>query len=486
MNPKKYRFTGLIAGCKFAALVGPLLCSVFAATVTVQNSTVGTTPPVLAYNLGHFMTGSNAPDWWRYTGVKAARVFISPSDIEATDDIPGTGDGVSSQTSFNNRRAALRANFANPAQALDYSYINWDVFQAGYDALATGNNRFAVSSAFPVLRSQGVDILANLTASPSRFPVASATDWANIWELWQHYYAQAAYLSSTYDVRRYGIFNEPNNWSPAITIEAWHLRLQICSDAIRAAIADVNSRYGKNLTSEIFAPNTANGSTKYNDTAGGNYWGQYAVQNRHVKFGGTTDLNWRNFDIYNWQKYSMFTNDTGTSSGYIEDIDALTSLIAADMSGETPFPKALTEYNVRTGASYDTKRETLDTPSDFVALGANSVALTERGAQQLYLFKFGMGDKTTGYFVAKNGTHYVNNGTSGVNNYGGATKGAEVYRLFYKAARDTRNRHAFSSTANSDVWTMVTRDPVANVYYVFVSNKNTSAVSLEVDVSALA
>src|SRR5437773_10110172 len=74
-----------------------------AATVTVQTNRLGSTPSLLAYNSGHFVPGSNTRDWWRYSGVSGARVFITPSQIEPSDDIPGWGDGVTDQTSVLNR-----------------------------------------------------------------------------------------------------------------------------------------------------------------------------------------------------------------------------------------------------------------------------------------------------------------------------------------------------------------------------------------------
>lgn len=83
---------------------------------------------------------------------------------------------------------------------LDQSYVAWSKFSAEYGNVVTGNNRFAVTPWFGQLRAMGVDILANITASPSRFPLASATDYANMWELWQHYYAQAFLLSRDHAV----------------------------------------------------------------------------------------------------------------------------------------------------------------------------------------------------------------------------------------------------------------------------------------------
>ena len=446
---------------------------------------MGTTPASLGYNTAHMMTGSNTMDWWRYSGVKAARVFVSASDIEATDDIPGTGDGVDSLAAFGARRAALRANAADPAQPLDPQYVQWSVFESGHRRIATGTNRFAVSEAFPRLRATGVEILVNVTASPSRFPLAGSEDWGNLWELWQHYYAQAFVLGRDHDVRRFGMFNEPNGWSPPISVEDWELRLRVCSDAIQAGLADMNARHGKALAAEILAPNTANGSTKYDNPV--DYWGQYAVLHRHDDPWGGTLPGRLNFHVYNYQKYSMLTNDVGASSGYIEDIDTLRAKIAADVPASTPIPLALTEFNVRTGASYDARTETSDTPSDYAALGANSVALSERGAQQLYLFKFGQTARSapTSYPVAKNGTHYVNNATSGVNDVGGASATAEVWRLFNKASGKSRERLAFTSSLGKDLWIQVTRGDTADVAHAFLANRGLAAVDLDLDLDAL-
>ena len=71
-----------------------------AATLTIQTNVLGFTPEIIAYNSGHFYPGSNTRDWWRYAGVSGARVFLSPSEIEPSDDLAPVGDGVSSQASF--------------------------------------------------------------------------------------------------------------------------------------------------------------------------------------------------------------------------------------------------------------------------------------------------------------------------------------------------------------------------------------------------
>lgn len=186
-------------------------------------------------------------------------------------------------------------------------------------------------------------------------------------------------------------------------------------------------------------------------------WGQPAVQNRHVRIDGTTDASWSNLHVYNFQKYSMYAQDTGTASGYINDLQELRTFLAPDTLNQ-PLPLALTEYNVRTASSYDTRVETLDSPSDYAALGANSVALADQD---------------------------VRNGTASTNNYGGATKAAEVYRLFNKAAAAGRDRLAFTSDAGTDVRTLVTLDPASKTCFAFITNNSSVAVPLELDLTAM-
>ncbi|MES2465808.1 MAG: DNRLRE domain-containing protein [Verrucomicrobiota bacterium] len=463
-------------------------------TLTVLNTQAGTTPTSLGYNLAHFMPGSNAADWFRYSGANAARIFINVSEIEPVDDLAPAGDGVDSEASFFNRRALLRANGASTSAALDPAYVNWAAFTGGLNRTTSGNNRLQLSYALAELKNRHVAILANITASPSRFPIAGQEDWTGQWELWQHYYAQAFLLGRDHAVQNYSMFNEPNGWT-GMTETDWLRRHRICSDAIQSALADVNTRYGTSLVPQIFAANTANGAEKYNtigaDEATTDTWGHDAVINRHLRLDGSSSPSWMNLHIYNYQKYTTRTHPNGSLSGYVTDYNSLRGYLNADMPGEPPLPMALTEFNVRTGANYDLTTATQDSPLDFTALGANCIALTERGIQQLYLFKFGQTASASTYGVAKNGTHYVQNGSTNGNNYGGATKCAEVYRLFCKAAPGARSRLNFTTTAGATatttggLWSLVTHDATAGTYRVLMANKETAAIPLELDFSAL-
>ena len=117
-----------------------------AATLTVQTNKLGVTPTLIAYNSGHFYPGSNTRDWWHYSGVSGARVFLTASLIEPGDDIPGRGDGVTDQATFLSRKAALRADPLNP------SYINWPYFTNNYGISHEQYERRSKVSKLPSVR----------------------------------------------------------------------------------------------------------------------------------------------------------------------------------------------------------------------------------------------------------------------------------------------------------------------------------------------
>src|SRR4051794_22187827 len=209
-----------------------------AATITIQTNLLGITPSLLAYNSGHFVPGSNTRDWWHYSGVSGARVFISPGVIEPGDDIAGRGDGVTDQATFLGRKAALRSN------PLNTNYINWPYFTNNFNTTDQhGSNLLNPNGTCSDLRQLGIEIQVCLTASQGSFTITDANDWAGRWELWQNYYAEAFYLARYFDVQRFQMYNEPNAVSSLTAIEFLE-RLQITSDAIQSAVADVNQLYG--------------------------------------------------------------------------------------------------------------------------------------------------------------------------------------------------------------------------------------------------
>ena len=444
-------------------------------TLAIGTEVIGRTPLSLGYNLGHFQEGSNAADWFRYSGVDSARLFITRKDLEESDDIEPWGDGVTDRASFFARRALLRANTANPAEPLSGEYVDWNAFHAN----------LAKSDGYPLasLRDAEVEVLANITAGKG----PNAGDWAGKWELWQQYYAAAYVMSHKYGVRRFSMYNEPN-LAGDISEERWLDLLLVCSDAIQSAIQDVNSRYWLSLKPEVFAPNTAGGASKYDDKSEGR-WGAAAMANLHRRLDGSIDKSWMNFHVYNYQKYGNRQFDEAGRSGFLTDYHSLRKSIDADMRGEAPMPMSLTEFNVRTAANYDRSEDSPDSPRDAASLGATLAGMGASGMQQMYLFKFGQTAWKSKYGVKKNGTHFVQN--SSPYNYGGATRGAEVYRLFAKAARGARPIHRVTAGAgaspnlNKGLWNLATRDEAAGMAHLFLANQDDRSIPLDIDFSAL-
>lgn len=445
-----------------------------AATLTVHTNVLGPTPTLLAYNAGHFFPGGNTADWWRYAGVTGARVFLSPADIEAADDLAPVGDGVTGQEAFLARRAALRADPLNPA------FINWSYFSNRYETVdlgaGGGKNHIRINYAFGELRRLGIEICAQITASQSRFPLAGAEDWPNLWELWQHYYAQAFYLGRVFQVRRFQMFNEPNHPNAGgLTREGFLLRLQFASDAIQCALADVNARYGHALAPLVLAPVTAG-------SANGAYpgWGDLVVTNRHRTLLGQTDPDFRLVHKYDYHQYN------GSPATFGSALAALHALLAAAMAPEPRLPTAISEFNTHTGATFDTLPETLDSPTEFPLFGGILVRLMANGCDELYAFKFAQTKSDAGrvYPVQKNAMHYVDNDAAPYA-VGGSTRAGEVYRLFNRAFARGRDRLAASpGSGATSLEIHASHDPATRRYHLFSANNTATNVPLDLDLSA--
>ncbi len=470
----------MILVSRFFALIRAVLVAVvlwllafapgFAATITTQTSQLGPTPNLLAYNSGHFYPGGNTAAWWRYAGVNGARIFIAPSTIEPADDLPPVGDGVDSETAFLARRAAMRTNQFNPA------YINWPVFTNKYETQDLGgNNHIKVNFACASLRGLGVEVCAQLTASQSRFPISGTNDWPNLWELWQHYYAQAFYLGSRFEVRRYQMFNEPNHPNAGgLTRTNFLIRLQLASDAVQTALADVNRIYGKTLQPLMLAPVTAG-------SADGSYpgWGEIVMTNRHRDVLGRFDPSFSLVQVYDYHQYGS------TPAAFGADLADLRSLLTQATAPEAPPWVAISEFNTRTGATYDTIPETLDYPAEYARFAAICVNLAANGCNELYAFKFALTDSDNpNYDVQKNAMHYVDNAHAPYN-VGGINKAGEVWRLFNKANRAGRQRlFLLRDSAAAALDTEAVRDPASRTYYLFSVNNTAGAIPLTVNFQA--
>jgi hypothetical protein len=428
----------------------------------------GKTPEIVGYNSGHFLPGSNTADWWRFSGVNGARIFSTPTVVEASDDLAPWGDGVSSQATFVARRDALRAN------PLSTAYINWPYIEGRYQNNSmAGSNKMSLGYAFGQLHNLGIDSLAQIGYSNGSFAWdagGTAAGWADRWEQWQHFYMQAFYLAKNFDVHRFQMYNEPNG--DDIPASEWLERLRFSSDAVQAAVADVNRIYGKSLVAEMQGPVTAGNPLTYYPT-----WGEPAVQSLHTNELGVVDPSFQVMQTYDYQRYDL----TGDSFG--SELANVKNTVNADAGG-APMRYAISEFNVHTAANFNATSDTLDTPSQFARMGSILAQLANNRPDELYVFKFSQ--TGTAGDVKKNGTHYVDNDTAPYN-IGGETKGGAVVRLFAKSfagANDLFNVPAASGTGATDLRLAASYDAEENTYNVFSSNEGTSARPLSINLSA--
>ena len=410
------------------ALLRLLLQSAFSQTVTVHSDVVGQTPDIIGLNSGNYIDGTNAISFWRWSGVNGARIFTSAPNIEQVDDIPGNGDGVNSQASFLARRDAVRANPTNP------SLINFAVFEDGYKNNDADFINFEL--AYGDYGANGIHQLAIINRTEGQFPFAAAgtaNGWADRWEHWQHYYAQAYYLGSNHGVERYSMYNEPDQNSQDVTQADYLNRLQLASDAIQSALSDVNRDFGTSLQPNIIAPITAGGANEYfarldnSDTRDDNQgWGELVINNLNTNLLGQFDPAVQLIHTYGYQQY----NNDGQE--YAEDLAFIQAATAEDiddndLNGSVKF--GLTEFNVHSNGVFSTRSDDLNTPSRYARLGGIFTGLTNQQADELYLFKFDSNAEDN--FLQKNGI-FMSSRFDSPYNVGSASFGAGVFKLFTK------------------------------------------------------
>jgi hypothetical protein len=443
-----------------------------AVTVTASATIAGRTPEIVGYNSGHFMPNSNTADWWHFSGVNGARVWPTPTVVEppSSEDLAPWGDGVSSPATFVTRRDNLRAN------PLSTTYINWPYFEGRYQNNPTsGSNIINLKYAFGQLHDMHIDPVVEINYTNGSFawdPAGTTAGWADRWEQWQHFYAQAFYLARYFDVHRFQMYNEPNG--DDIPSSEWLERLRFSSDAVQAAVADVNRIYGKSLVAEVDAPVTAGDPLSYYPT-----WGKPAMQSMHTTPLGVVDPNFRLLHTYSYQRYNL----SGESFG--SELSSVKNTVNADAGG-LPMRFAITEFNVHTAGTFDTMTETLDTPSQFSLFGSILANLANNKPDELYVFKFSQGPGTNAGTVKKNGTHFVDNGNSPYN-IGGETKGGAVVRLFAKSfagSKELFNIPAASGTGATDLRLAASHDVGSNTYNMFSANEATSARTLTINLSS--
>ena len=466
-----------------SAMIALLLCAgtSFAQTVTVSSNVVGETPSVIGLNSGNWRLGANTVSYWRWTGVNGARIFTSAPNIERDDDIPGHGDGVNSEASFVLRRRFLRSAPTSPI------FINFAEFESAYqsDDLTFINYDLAYGE----LSSNGIRPLAIINRTVGRYPFdanGTADGWADRWEHWQHYYAQAYYLGSNYDVERYSMYNEPDHSSQSVTQADYLNRLQLASDAIQSALEDVNRDFGKNLVPNIAAPITAGGANEYfrrtdnSDTRDDNQgWGELVINNLNTNVLGEPDPNFQLVHTYAYQQYNADGRRYASDLGFIQE-QTINDIITNGINAEVNF--GLTEFNVHSNGVFEDRSDDLNTPSRYALLGGIFTGLVNQQVDDLYLFKFDSNAEDD--FLQKNAI-FTNSRFDAPYNVGGATSAAGVLKLLTKGFVGAQSLLEEPSHSVNNLDVAASYNPTEGRYYLLSANESSSDRDLTFDLSAL-
>jgi len=335
------------------------------------------------------------------------------------------------------------------------------------------------------LRKMGADVLIMMSRTTSKHPfetAGGAPDWFGRWTYWRGVYLNAFYVAKHYDVQRFQLFNEPDHpHSKHIEQPDYIQRLQLGSDAVQAALADVNRLERKSLRPLISAPVTAgmmvferrSGRPDTRDTQIG--WGELVMRQRKADFAGRSQSNRELFQVYAFQNY------TRNPASISDRLPGLMKLIA-QANGGAPLPAIISEMNVSTAGAFAQTQDTLDTPGYYAAFGAIASAYTNAGIDEVYVFRLTQTDNLAGGGVKKNGTHIIDNGDP-LKTILRSTKGAEAARLFIRGFKGGRLRFMPPVSNAKDIHTLAARDAKDGTHTLMLSNQG-EARTMTLDLSA--
>jgi hypothetical protein len=428
------------------------------ALIVPENTVVGRSPKYVGFNQGHYMPGSNTSAWVERTGINAMRFWAAPQLYVMEEDIDA-GSGVTDIASFDARKAALRSN------PLDKQFINWDaVSDRLHHSVYPGTNKYIVGYVLQEFKRLNIAPIAMLNNNDW------GGSWADNWRQWQKYYAMAFLLARDGDVEMFQFLNEPNHSNAGVTQAQYIQGLKISSDAIRAAVEDVNRLYGKSLKVRMIAPVTA-GSPE-------GPWGQISMRNIRTDYHEQT-VDYNIFDIFANQQYSQ------TGNFYANQIEAIRNMMRTHSPTGEVLPIMYSEFGRYTTATYATIPETLDTPYIIRDVGGIYGATMEHGVYAMIAFKFSntvTSQYPEGY---KSGHHYVWN--EGVYDIGGERRTAEVVRLFAKGFKDEKELYRTPVySVDKDYKAYTSYDPDSGNYYMWlVQPSDTDPYHLTIDLSGL-
>lgn len=350
------------------------------ARIKVNNKVTGKSLKFVGYNQGYYFPGSNVSGWMEYSNVNSVRLWASLNAFVPEKSVQ-VDEGLNNVEAFDQRKNELRTNPEHN------KYIKWDELNPLYDLPdSSSTNAMVYNYALTELKRLGIAVI--LQAGSADFK----DNWTNKWKQWQRYYALAYHSAKTGDVAMYAMQNEPNHrHSGPMKLSDWIMGMQITSDAIHCAVADVNKKYGKKLEAKFVGPVTAGQNT--------DWWAAVSRAIRTDYHGKKTDKDL--MEIFSTHSYNS------PAIGYESRISNIRKIIEENHPQGQSLPIVYTEIGRWMNAYLIDKEETMDDPSLFTEWAGIYSNNMKNGGYGMWAFKFANTASSTYPRGIKSGHHYI-------------------------------------------------------------------------------
>lgn len=350
------------------------------ATITVSNKIVGKTMKYVGYNQGYYMPGSNVSGWVEYSNVNSFRVWATMNSFVPESAVQ-VDPKINSVEEFDKRKNELRRSPENNR------FIKWNLLLPLYDQPdSSSTNAMVFNYALTELKRLKIDVVLQMGSRDFE------DNWENKWKQWQRYYALAYHAAKKGNVTMFAMQNEPNHRnSGPMKLEDWIMGMQITSDAIHAAVEDVNKKYGTKLVGKFVGPVTAGQNT--------DWWSAIARAIRTDYHGKTVNKDL--LDIFSTHSYNS------PAVGYESRIENIRKIIVDNHPLHQPLPIVYTEIGRWMNAYLIDKEETMDSPSLFTEWAGIYANNMKNGGYGMWAFKFANTASSTYKRGIKSGHHFI-------------------------------------------------------------------------------
>ncbi|WP_152361372.1 hypothetical protein [Microlunatus speluncae] len=409
-------------------------------TVRLGPADQGPGMKLVGFNTGHFMPGGNTAAWLEYSNVNAVRFFASLS-IWCPDAAFDDGAGVETIDDFDARVEQLRRD--------SREFIDWAALRELWSThIYETTNHYNLDYELTQLHRLGI------TPIMQAAELAWNSPWSGLWLMWQKHYAFTYHVASRWGVERFNFNNEPdhpNSDHDFVDQQIYIRGLQIASDAIRAAIADVNREHRTRLRAIVQAPVITHASQTSgpfhmdadpdadprDDEHG---WGEISLRNLRTDYHGR-EVDHDLFDVFDTHLYNK------TAETYTYELAMMDEKMRSYTPTGVALPVVYSEFNRRNTGAFETSGDDLNTPLVFSELAEIWGAALTGGAEGMICFKFDNTVRANGIPYGT-GHYYVEN--AGDYNIRGVKKAAESNRMFAGRFAAAAGRSVVGTTVSSD------------------------------------